>query len=123
MRERTDRDGYRFYFGVYVRNVGRFTPIYIARIDPFRKLPVYPSLLRTFARVGVKASPRTLGDSRRSAEGQRCVPACNVLQPVSRAVVGDTQGIVPRICDLHFGGSARGSNVVGEPVGTRIGEL
>jgi Protein of unknown function (DUF2867) len=40
-------NGYRFYFGVYVRNVGRFTPIYMALIDPFRKLVVYPSLLRT----------------------------------------------------------------------------
>ena len=39
--------GYRFYFGVYVRNVSRFTPIYMAVIDPFRKLVVYPSLLRT----------------------------------------------------------------------------
>jgi hypothetical protein len=37
---------YRFYFGVYVRNVGRFTPLYMALIDPFRKLIVYPSLLR-----------------------------------------------------------------------------
>jgi len=42
---------YRFYFGVYVRNVSRFTPIYMALIDPFRKLIVYPSLLR-----GVRAS-------------------------------------------------------------------
>jgi hypothetical protein len=40
-------DGYRFYFSVYVRSVGRFTPIYMALIDPFRKLVVYPSLLRT----------------------------------------------------------------------------
>ena len=38
---------YRFYFGVYVRSVSRFTPIYMAVIDPFRKLVVYPSLLRT----------------------------------------------------------------------------
>jgi len=38
---------YRFYFGVYVRSVGRFTPVYMALIDPFRKLIVYPSLLRT----------------------------------------------------------------------------
>jgi hypothetical protein len=37
---------YRFYFGVYVRSVGRFTPVYMALIDPFRKLVVYPSLLR-----------------------------------------------------------------------------
>lgn len=38
---------YRFYFGVYVRSVGRFTPLYMALIDPFRKLVVYPSLLRS----------------------------------------------------------------------------
>jgi hypothetical protein len=38
---------YRFYFGVYVRSVGRFTPVYMALIDPFRKLVVYPSLLRS----------------------------------------------------------------------------
>jgi hypothetical protein len=38
---------YRFYFGVYVRNVGFFTPVYMALIDPFRKLIVYPSLLRS----------------------------------------------------------------------------
>jgi hypothetical protein len=38
--------GYRFYFAVYVRSVSRFTPIYMALIDPFRKLVVYPSLLR-----------------------------------------------------------------------------
>ena len=38
---------YRFYFGIYVRSVGRFTPVYMALIDPFRKLVVYPALLRT----------------------------------------------------------------------------
>ena len=38
---------YRFYFGVYVCNVGRFTPVYMALIDPFRKLIVYPSLLHS----------------------------------------------------------------------------
>src|SRR5205085_10168829 len=38
---------YRFYFGVYVRSVSRFTPIYMALIDPFRKLIVYPSLLHS----------------------------------------------------------------------------
>jgi len=40
-------DAYHFYFGVYVRDVGRITPFYMALIDPFRKLVVYPSLLRT----------------------------------------------------------------------------
>ena len=38
-------NAYRFYFAVYVRIVTRFTPIYMALIDPFRKLVVYPSLL------------------------------------------------------------------------------
>ena len=37
--------GYRFYFAVYVRRVHRLTPVYMAVIDPFRKLIVYPSLL------------------------------------------------------------------------------
>jgi hypothetical protein len=40
-------NSYRFYFGVYVRRVNRFTPVYMALIDPFRKLVVYPSLLHT----------------------------------------------------------------------------
>ena len=40
-------DGYRFYFGVYVRSVSRLTQVYMALIDPFRKLIVYPSLLRS----------------------------------------------------------------------------
>ncbi len=38
---------YRFYFGVYVRSVGPLTPAYMFLIDPFRKLIVYPSLLRS----------------------------------------------------------------------------
>ena len=38
---------YRFYFAVYVRSVGRLTPLYMALINPFRKLIVYPSLLRS----------------------------------------------------------------------------
>lgn len=38
---------YRFYFGVYVRSVGRLTAAYMAVIDPVRKLIVYPSLLRS----------------------------------------------------------------------------
>jgi hypothetical protein len=39
--------GYRFYFAIYVRSVSRLTPFYMALIDPFRKLIVYPSLLRS----------------------------------------------------------------------------
>ncbi len=40
-------NSYRFYFAVYIRSVGRLTPFYMAAIDPFRKLIVYPSLLRS----------------------------------------------------------------------------
>ena len=40
-------NAYRFYFGVYVHNIVRFTPLYMTLIDPFRKLIVYPSLLRS----------------------------------------------------------------------------
>jgi hypothetical protein len=39
--------GYRFYLGVYVRSVSRFTPFYMALVDPFRRLIVYPSLLHS----------------------------------------------------------------------------
>jgi hypothetical protein len=38
--------GYRFYFAVFVREVSRFTPLFMAAIVPFRKLIVYPALLR-----------------------------------------------------------------------------
>jgi Protein of unknown function (DUF2867) len=40
-------DAYRLYFAVYVHSVGRLTPVYMAFINPFRKLIVYPSLLRS----------------------------------------------------------------------------
>ena len=40
-------NAYRFYFGVYVRSVGRVTPVYMALIDPFRRWIVYPSLLHS----------------------------------------------------------------------------
>jgi hypothetical protein len=39
-------NAYRFYFGVYVRDISRFTAIYMAVIDPVRRLVVYPLLLR-----------------------------------------------------------------------------
>jgi len=38
---------YRFYLGIYVRSVSRFTPFYMALIDPLRRLIVYPSLLES----------------------------------------------------------------------------
>lgn len=41
--------GYRFYFAVYVREVSGLTPFYMAVIDPFRKMIVYPQLMRSIA--------------------------------------------------------------------------
>jgi Protein of unknown function (DUF2867) len=52
-------NGYRFYFGVYVRDVGRLTPVYMALIDPVRRSIIYPSLLR-----GIRATwSQTFGAS------------------------------------------------------------
>jgi len=39
-------DGYRLYWAVYVKPVGRLTAVYMAAIDPFRRLLVYPALIR-----------------------------------------------------------------------------
>jgi hypothetical protein len=57
---------YRFYLGVYVRKASRFTSIYIALIDPFRKLVVYPSLLRSVYETWgeFSALPETSADDR-----------------------------------------------------------
>jgi hypothetical protein len=41
--------GYRFYFAVYVCEVSSFTPLYMAAIDPFRKVIIYPALLRSIS--------------------------------------------------------------------------
>jgi hypothetical protein len=38
--------GYTLYLAVYVKPVSRFTPLYMALIDPFRRLLVYPALGR-----------------------------------------------------------------------------
>lgn len=39
-------DGYRLYWAIYVKPVGRVTGLYMALIDPFRRLIVYPALIR-----------------------------------------------------------------------------
>ena len=39
--------GYRLYWGIYVRPVGRITAWYMRLIDPFRRLIIYPALLRS----------------------------------------------------------------------------
>ena len=38
--------GYRLYWGIYVRPVGRITAWYMRLIDPFRRFIVYPAVLR-----------------------------------------------------------------------------
>jgi hypothetical protein len=57
------KNAYRFYFAVYVYSVGRFTPIYVALINSFRKLVVYPSLLRSSGGTSV----RSFGSTSRSS--------------------------------------------------------
>jgi hypothetical protein len=42
------QDGYRLYWGIYVKSTSWLTPIYMALIEPFRRFLVYPA---TFARL------------------------------------------------------------------------
>ena len=39
-------NGYRLYFAVYVRSVSWLTAPYMAAIEPFRRLIVYPAMMR-----------------------------------------------------------------------------
>jgi hypothetical protein len=39
-------EGYTLYMAIYVKPVSRFTTLYMALIDPFRRLIVYPALGR-----------------------------------------------------------------------------
>ena len=43
--------GYMVYMGVYVQAVSRFTSLYMALIDPFRRFVVYPALGRQIQRA------------------------------------------------------------------------
>ncbi len=38
--------GYRLYWAIYVKPVGRLTAVYMALIDPFRRFIVYPAMIR-----------------------------------------------------------------------------
>ncbi|NNG15685.1 MAG: DUF2867 domain-containing protein [Gemmatimonadales bacterium] len=40
--------GYTLYWATYVKPVSWFTPFYMAVIDPFRRLLIYPALIRRF---------------------------------------------------------------------------
>ena len=44
-------EGYRLFWAIYVQPVGRLTGLYMALIDPFRRLLIYPALLRHLHRA------------------------------------------------------------------------
>ena len=46
--------GYLVYLGVFVRPVHRLTRLYMVAIKPFRRLIVYPALIRTMQRAWAK---------------------------------------------------------------------
>lgn len=45
-----EEEGHALYWAVYVKPVSRMTSWYMALIDPFRRLIVYPALIRRFER-------------------------------------------------------------------------
>ena len=47
-------DGYRLLWAVHVRNVSRLTPVYLAAIEPFRRLVVYPSMLGRIRKAWIR---------------------------------------------------------------------
>ena len=44
-------EGYMVYWAIYVKRVNWFTPMYMALIDPFRRLLVYPALIKRIERA------------------------------------------------------------------------
>ena len=50
-------EGYRVWLAIYVKPVSRWTRWYMALIDPFRRLIVYPALLRRMQREWNAANP------------------------------------------------------------------
>ncbi len=51
-------DGYRLYWAIHVAPVGRITSLYMALIDPFRRLVVYPAILEQLHRAWCARVPR-----------------------------------------------------------------
>ncbi|HVN39851.1 MAG TPA: DUF2867 domain-containing protein [Myxococcota bacterium] len=51
--------GHRFYFAVYVAPVSRFTPLYMAAIEPFRRFVIYPAMLARLRAAWQSAYPQT----------------------------------------------------------------
>jgi hypothetical protein len=49
-----ERDGYRAYWAIYVKPASRFTPLYMAMIEPFRRFLVYPAIIRRIEQAWVE---------------------------------------------------------------------
>jgi hypothetical protein len=56
--------GYRLYWAIYVKNVSRFTPLYMALIEPFRRFVVYPAILRRLRSAWMAVYSSREGDDR-----------------------------------------------------------
>ena len=44
-------NGYQVYWAIYVNNINWLTPFYMALIDPFRRILVYPIIIRQMERA------------------------------------------------------------------------
>jgi hypothetical protein len=49
------REGYTAWWGIYVRRVSWLTPVYMALIDPLRRLLVYPALISYLQRAWARS--------------------------------------------------------------------
>jgi hypothetical protein len=49
--------GYRLYWGIHVRPVGRITSWYMGLIDPFRRIIIYPAVLRHIRAAWARGVP------------------------------------------------------------------
>jgi uncharacterized protein DUF2867 len=50
---RPSPDGYRLYWGIYVKPTSWLTPIYMALIEPFRRFLVYPAMFARLRRAWI----------------------------------------------------------------------
>ena len=56
--------GYRLYWAIYVRPVGRITAFYMGLIDPFRRFLIYPTVLRHIGAAWRRGPPNGNGPTR-----------------------------------------------------------
>ena len=62
---RPTQGGYLAYLGVFVQPVHRFTKLYMMAIGPFRRLVVYPAIIRQMQRAWVERYGGESGDESR----------------------------------------------------------